>query len=144
MSPPTLDLSEQTPTASCKEPLNTADRLWEQPPRILAAVSDCHFDFFKAYLQYLVGKTEMIGATGHTLPSPSNVGPGAAPKVEEWEQELEAVVSHWQALIAVGGRVKDVCTSLVESRVPFEKDKALPPGQDVWSKLYFRTIVHSH
>ncbi len=145
------DRSDQGPIANCSQPLDITTRIWEQPPQLLAEVSACHFDFFKMHLQYLVQRMEILGeAMWYTPIKPSSrFAPGAASKMEEWERQFETVVSHFQALFATAARVRDVCTSLVESRVPeTEKgvsclkanvtDKIPPQMQDVWSKLYLR------
>ena len=109
--------------------------MWEQNSKLLATVSKCHLEFFKIHIQYLVQEMDRFEVSV----SATCAGQFAEDNAQSQEQKIEKIVSHFRELASHKGCVREVCTSLIESRMPeTEKFGFGTDLQDVWTKLHLR------
>ena len=118
--------------AAVQEPSKLTKVLWNQDPTLLGQVSSQQLTFFKEHIKYLVHEVESLQAENST----TSVNSIAAQEVKyRW------IRSHFLALALSGNSVREVCISLVRSRVSPEMQSTFGASlgahlQDVWSKLY--------
>ena len=117
--------------SAVQEPSKLTKVLWNQDPTLLGQVSSQQLTFFKEHIKYLVHEVESLQAENST-----SVNSIAAQEVKyRW------IRSHFLALALSGDSVREVCISLVKSRVSPEMQSTFGASlgthlQDVWSKLY--------
>lgn len=154
--------------------LFSAEMFWKgTSPVLLAQVSGAHFKFFKLHTKFLVSEVEKLEQVDvETLVLISKAPANKETKTDDMividaeepmdTNELESktsdvdtvrmVTSHFIQLAKTGEHVKDVCLSLLKSKVllhggegPLMSAGALNPrGSSVWYKILKSVIEASH
>ena len=111
---------------------SVAERLWREPPKLLAQVSKQHLEFFQAHVRHLVLQVNALGQSQQAYVPTSEVGT---------EQQFDEIVCHFQELIMSGDGIKELCTSLVESKLEGKGGHycaGVAGILDLWRKLRLR------
>lgn len=127
----------QTPVPSSDHPTDpgqqdsVTERLWRAPPKLLAQVSKQHLEFFQTHIRHLISQVNELGQSQRACVSSISVGT---------QRKFDRIVCHFEELFMSGDCIKELCTSLVESKVKEDlpHSASMDATLDVWGKLRLR------
>ena len=128
--------------------------LKECSPSLLASVSSIHLSFFTEYIKLLMAKAEEIEQSrlhdminrNPKVPEPTPMETDCSKDFIKGRSDCELLLDHFRKLTQSGGQAKEVCTSLLKSKIqpPTAVEYHLPPMVGtIWNRILHTIVINN-